>query len=198
MKGTPDVGKLAILSAALRDFRPFIGCRCCVAGGAVRDLLSGYSLNDIDIFVLGKPLIGKLDEMYPRLPDNGGPYQSLFCRSYQWPGPMGAITVQVIQKLGLTSVPKLLDSFDWTCCLWALTDCGRLVRHDRAELVGPGKVLRIHNPHTPEVSLERGQRFARRYEMQIDPDSQSILADGIQRVEEAREIVRQRAARRAA
>jgi hypothetical protein len=191
MKRTLDYGSLWLLQQVIADFEPFIGCRFCIAGGAVRDQMSGYKPRDIDIFILGNPLIGWLDEMFERLPDDGaGPYHALFCRSYRW----NDRTVQVIQKMGLTSVPKLLNSFDWCCCLWAVTDRFELVQHSKAELVKPGGVLRIHNPNTPEASLKRGRRFAERYGMTIEPESLATLEAAIERTRLARERAAERTA----
>ena len=74
-------------------------------------------------------------------------------------------------------------------------DGKRILRNRLADEVGPGKVLRIHNPYSPENSLRRGRMFCERYDMTIDPASLAILQAAIDRIEAARRVV---AARRAA
>lgn len=158
------------LRRVFREFERHIGGRFCIAGGAVRDVVHGYKPRDYDLFCFEPPDWRRLFANYHAPADQQHRYRDMTCLTLLWK----VRTVQIIHRSTLTTIPALLDEFDWCICQWAYD--GEEVRTiGSTQVVVPGNAMRLANPRTAETSLARGKRFAERFGMTIDPEAMYTL-----------------------
>jgi hypothetical protein len=165
-----------------QHFAKLVGVRCALAGGALRDELSGNVPKDYDLFTFGQFDKGAvLATGCEVLDDKGTEYAGFSlqaCLTVLWRG----VRVQIIHRPERGhDVDSLLDSFDWQFCCVALDDGGLVSRIDPSK-IGPGNLLRLNSTgaasRTAVRTLRRGFRFTERFGMQIhDGDLAALCAE---------------------
>lgn len=158
----------------LEIFQPRFGDlgQLVVAGGAVRDELMGRTPKDFDLFLLWATVWDFKTAKEMMLPRLGGltqtPPRLEFHRSEPYLVADVAIDGADIQILcNPAQTPEaLVDTFDWSVCLFARTD-GGLIQRTPLDDIGPGKELKLQKVTFPLSTLRRGFRFSERFKMKL-------------------------------
>lgn len=139
-----------------------------IAGGAVRDELLGRRPKDYDLFLFGPYDRRRLDRYTKGPPQKG--YRAFQLVNLVW----RTAAIQVVSDRGDRTVDRLLDTFDWSICLFAFDGNVLHCREDVSN-IGPGQSLWLNSDSTAQASIRRGYSFAARYEMVLDPDDMEHL-----------------------
>lgn len=148
-----------------------LGSGIWVAGGAVRTILTGEEVSDVDLFFRDQ---AARDDMIRNLDSKGAkqlfvcPKRELF--TYDFRG----FKVQLICKRYYETKRQLLDSFDFTICRFgfSLSDVHQLDGHPRvADFVSLAfsdyydlqrRHLRVHKIEYPVATLNRIQKYMKK------------------------------------
>lgn len=165
--------------ARLSDFGQVV-----IAGGAVRDTLLGRTPKDFDVFVLhdsGAKFQAMKDGIAPKLADlavippivewhKSEPY---LVASVGWHGA----EVQVLANPA-PSPDALVDTFDWSVCLYAF-DGSETIAREPVVNIQPGGDLWLQTVTYPLSTLRRGFRFSERFHMRLKQDDVKALCGKI-------------------
>jgi hypothetical protein len=176
------ISKSVRVADVFHTFAPLVGCRCAVAGGAVRDELIGRTPRDFDLFcfdqfarhaILRAPGVTFVES-------KRNEYAARDVLTIEW---RGAVVQFVFTDDGRDDVDALLDRFDWNVCLFAYD--GAIIKRMDESQIGRGHLLRL-NSNDGEGrtirTLRRGFRFADRYGMTIATnDLAALCADIVHR-----------------
>lgn len=130
--------------------------KVAIAGGAVRDMLVGADIKDVDMFVQDAETEAKLMSFFK---ENGKEGKvNGFLANYTFGGKW----IQVIRgRYYDLSTTELIDTFDFTICQAMVTVDGIRVGEHFWESVST-KHLRIHKITYPLSTLERMQKYIKR------------------------------------
>lgn len=177
MLKTTDI--LTLFEPRLGDFGPL-----CLAGGAVRDELLGRTPKDFDLFCLWtsewdfksirETLSSRLDGLAISEPSvewhKSEPYLVANVK-------IDGADVQVMANPAATP-EALVDTFDWSVCLFART-ADQLIQRTPLEEIGHGKELKLQKVTFPLSTLRRGFRFSERFKMQLRREDINLLCSKI-------------------
>lgn len=160
----------------------------CIAGGAVRDEINGYTPRDYDVFVMRTPLPdppqGMIDYLKNRL-IQARAYEKIqglhgWHPTYVGVGPLAVFKYKeaVVQVMyhEVDTINDLLASFDWNICQFAYD--GETI------ITPPGPFFTVQTPLlrvkivNPILSFIRGMNFTRRYGVKIsDADYHQLVKE---------------------
>lgn len=153
----------------------FNGVPWCIAGGAVRDTMLGLQPKDYDVFVLGyhKEAVAKMCKSLNIASDWDLPAvhpssKSDLVDDYMVLGN----TVQVMAMPYTFTPENLISNFDWNICQFA-TQGGKLI--SVGDLPKAGDTLKLVSSKFPASTLERGYRFAKRFDMVFPEETETML-----------------------
>lgn len=191
----PHLHSATELVEVFNEFAPHFDGRCCIAGGAVRDLIHGYTPKDYDVFTFQRPRWRHLQTSY-ELAGEQHHYRDMLCLTLKWEDKL----IQIVHRSTLTTVPALLQEFDLDICQYAWDGVAVRKTDTTAPLIRGG-TIRVVNPWTPSTTLERMQRFCRRFSMKPDQVSLVMLHERIgssRRLAKVAEMTQRRGMRRLA
>lgn len=146
--------------------------RIVIAGGAVRDTLLGQEPKDFDVFVLHdegvkfsemkKALVPAVADLTPIPPvvewHNSEPFLVV---TINWHGKQ----IQILANPA-PNPEALVDTFDWSVCLYAYFD-DSLIAREPVDNIKPGGELWLNRVTYPLSTLRRGFRFSERFLMKL-------------------------------
>jgi hypothetical protein len=175
--------QLKAIAAVFED--RFAGMEWCIAGGAIRDTLLGIQPKDYDLFVLGADPAAVLQAcsgLTPKISSwrNQAPSSPAhIVDNYDVYGQ----TVQVMVMENVHTVEGLLHSFDWNICKFAL-EGEELIKMGKLPVAGDTLVLDCCP--RPGSTLRRGKRFAEKFDMALDADTEDFIKSQMKPEELAR------------
>lgn len=170
----------------LEFFQPRLGDigTLVVAGGAVRDELMGKTPKDFDLFLLwaNEWNFEKVKEtLLPRLEGLSRTKPKVEWHKSE-PYLVADLSIDGAEVQILCNPAEnaeaLVETFDWSVCLFARTQHA-LIQRTPLEEIGEGKELRLNRCTFPLSTLRRGFRFSERFKMRLRREDIATLCEAV-------------------
>ena len=149
---------------------------CWIAGDAVRDVLTGQPVKDVDVFFLDGTDVKAVAARF----DDGFNYPVETPHAYKV--EVDGVILDIVKETA-SSVTDTIQHFDFTMCGVGLTRFGDIVRLPDFERDLEAKVLRVHHITSPLNTLRRVQKYVKRV-FTLDFEELVKIMEGLRKMDD--------------